>query len=132
MLTQPSVQPGGFVKLSQPRCTARGLPDSLIKCVFVQGKQTCVGDSVGGMAPTALVQQEVLLPNQGTTAQQTSLAGQQALVHNEQPVALVPFPHYWLQASKQIRAGSAASIFSIPGRAFTLTANVVYLIDYAI
>lgn len=82
--------------------TNGGLSDSLIKCVLVQGEQPCVSDSVGRVAPTALVQQKVLLPHKGTTAQQTALAGQQALVHNEQPVALVPFSHYWLQANQAL------------------------------
>jgi len=49
------------------------------------------------MAPTALIQQEVLLPYNGPTAQQAPLAGQQALVNDEQVVALVAFSHHRLQ-----------------------------------
>ncbi len=40
---------------------------SLIKGVFVQGQQASVGDCVSRVAPTALVQQEVLLPHNGPT-----------------------------------------------------------------
>ncbi len=70
---------------------------SLIKGVFIQGQQASVGDCVSRVAPAALVQQEVLLPYNGPTSQQAPLAGQQALVNDEQAVALVALSHHRLQ-----------------------------------
>lgn len=81
---------------------AAGGSSSLIKGVFVQRQQASVGDCVGRVAPTALVQQEMLLAHNGPTAQQPPFAGQKPLVHNEQPVALVAFPHHWLHDTGRV------------------------------
>ena len=83
------------MSIEQDHCQAAQY--SLIEGVFVQGQQASVGDSVSRVAPTALVQQEVLLPYNGPTAQQAPLAGQQALVNDEQAVALVALSHHRLQ-----------------------------------
>lgn len=70
---------------------------SLIEGVFVQGQQASIGDGVSRVAPAALVQQEVLLPYNSPTTQQAPLAGQQALVNDEQAVALIALSHHRLQ-----------------------------------